>query len=143
MEIKIPDYTFLIQFAIFIVLMIVLSRIFFKPLLEMLDRREKLVTGPNQSADRMNKEGGEISGKYREQLAAGLAGAEDLKSAQFREAGAREKAILQEAREALELELTKSREDLARARDRVLDDLSGQVGLYSKEIAETILGRAM
>ena len=135
------DVTFFIQVGIFLFLLLVLSRLFFKPLLEMYDRREKLISDPAASAQRLARDAEEKKNDYRARLGAGIAQAADLKAAAAREAGATEKEILQGARAENETFLAGARGELAAAKDRALDDLRGQAEAFSTQLVQTILGR--
>jgi F-type H+-transporting ATPase subunit b len=136
------DATFFIQIGLFLFLLLVLSQLFFKPLLTMYDRREKLVSDPSANAQRLTREADEKTAAYRARLAAGIEKAEDAKTEAARQAGAAEKEILHAARSENERFLAEARREIGEAKDRALGELRGEADGFADQLVQTLLGKA-
>ncbi len=58
------DKTLFVQFAIFLVALYLLNILFFRPLVELADRREKATSGSGKEADELVKKAEEMTGQY-------------------------------------------------------------------------------
>lgn len=135
------DYTFFFQFAIFLVLLVLLNKLLFKPMLDMFERREQSTTGNEADAKELNEKTDRIAEQYRSRLGETMGRAEELKNNQLKEGSAREVEILEDARQKSDQALGQMRQELADKRQEVLDELRSEADHYSRQIAQIILGR--
>jgi len=135
------DYSVVYQIVIFLLLWIILSKLLFRPYLNLLDQRERRTTGAQHDSTDLQHEGARLRAQYEEKIA------------QAQAAGyAAKEAILQEARQQREKVLTQVREDTMRILEEVRRELASQVQrerqvvadevrTIAQEMASKILGR--
>ncbi len=135
------DYSVVYQIVIFLLLWIILSKLLFRPYLNLLDQRERRTTGAQHDSTDLEHEGARLRAQYEEKIA------------QAQAAGyAAKEAILQEARQQREKVLTQVREDTMRILEEVRRELASQVQrerqvvadevrTIAQEMASKILGR--
>jgi F-type H+-transporting ATPase subunit b len=135
------DYSVVYQIVIFLLLWIILSKLLFRPYLNLLDQRERRTTGAQHDSTDLQYEGARLRAQYEEKIA------------QAQAAGyAAKEAILQEARQQREKVLTQVREDTMRMLEEVRRELASQVQrerqvvadevrTIAQEMASKILGR--
>jgi F-type H+-transporting ATPase subunit b len=135
------DYSVVYQIVIFLLLWIILSKLLFRPYLNLLDQRERRTTGAQHDSTDLQYEGARLRAQYEEKIA------------QAQAAGyAAKEAILQEARQQREKVLTQVREDTMRILEEVRRELASQVQrerqvvadevrTIAQEMASKILGR--
>ena len=133
----------LIQAALFIFLMIVLNKIFFKPFLRFLEERHNKISGDAKEAGRLREEAEHRRVQFEEGLHKGQLKALDEKG-RIQEAGAQEgKRVVDAAQQEVAGELPKIKAQIAQDSQQVLTELERQQGAMAKEIAEKILGRSL
>jgi len=142
MEIN-PDITVFIQIANFLFLLFVLNLIFYRPIRRILGRRSEEVNGLQESIGGFR----EKSDQYSKDLEESYEGA---RSEGFKEkdelkmAGAEvEKEILQEAVSSAEAKIGKAKDEIDRSMTGVRQSLEDELHMFSKELAEKILGRSV
>ena len=135
------DYSVVYQIVIFLVLWIILSKVLFRPYLNLLEQRERRTTGAQHDSTDLEHEGARLRAQYEEKIA------------QAQAAGyAAKEVILQEARQQREKVLTQVREDAMRILEEVRRELASQVErerqvvadevrTIAQEMASKILGR--
>jgi len=137
------NFTLIVQLAIVLSLMIVLSQVVFKPFLHLLQERRERVEGAEKRGKEMQQRTDELIERYREAISAAQAEGTMIREEIRRESLAREMEILQKAMEEAsriikEMKLKISEEaSLARA------GLMLHAQNLSYEIAEKILGRRL
>lgn len=138
---KFPDWTALVQLVIFLVLVVLLSRLLFKPILKLLEKRDDLIHGGKRQADQFTAKAKELMGQYEQGLAEArrraLAERERLKAEALSIEAEMLKRVGEECQRFLEETKAKIQAESARAKE----DLRKQADLISLEIAEKVLGR--
>ncbi len=135
------DYSVVYQIVIFLLLWIILSKLLFRPYLNLLDQRERRTTGAQHDSTDLEHEGARLRAQYEEKIAQAQAAGYAAKD-----------AILQEARQQREKVLTQVREDTMRMLEEVRRELASQVQrerqvvadevrTIAQEMANKILGR--
>jgi len=135
------DYSVVYQIVIFLLLWIILSKLLFRPYLNLLDQRERRTTGAQHDSTDLEHEGARLRAQYEEKIAQAQAAGYAAKD-----------AILQEARQQREKVLTQVREDTMRMLEEVRRELASQVQrerqvvadevrTIAQEMASKILGR--
>ena len=135
------DYSVVYQIVIFLVLWIILSKVLFRPYLNLLEQRERRTTGAQHDSTDLEHEGARLRAQYEEKIA------------QAQAAGyAAKEVILQEARQQREKVLTQVREEAMRILEAVRREVASQVQrerqvvaaevrTIAQEMASKILGR--
>ena len=137
------DGTLILQIANFLVLLVVMNIILYKPIRGILAKREEEMTSRQKAIDdyqgrvRDNEEAidsGMVSARkegYQEKEALKAQGQEE------------EKGVLQEAGAAVERKLTAAKKEIDTKLVAAREALEGEISGFSDELAEKILGRSV
>lgn len=132
-----------IQAALFIFLMIVLNKIFFKPFLRFLNERQEKIEGDEREAVRLQEEAERRRLQFEEGVNKGQLQALAEKG-RIQEAGAEEgKQVVDTVHQEVERELPQKKAQIAQEGQQASADLERRQGALAKEIAEKILGRGL
>ena len=132
-----PDWTFLGQIVLFLVLWAVLRRVLFEPNLVLLADREHNSAGALQEAT-------EVKGQeYRTQLAEARSGAMQEVDAVYREAQEQSQELVEQAREESSQTLAQLRQSLESEIAEARHDLEQRIPDFSNQIAARLLGRSL
>jgi F-type H+-transporting ATPase subunit b len=133
----------LIQVCLFIFLMLVLNKIFFKPFLRFLDERYQKISGDSKEADRLQEEAEHRRVQFEEGLNDGQLKALDEKG-RIQEAGEQErKRVVDTAQQEVAEETPKIKAQIAQESQQALAELERKQDAMAKEIAKRILGRSL
>lgn len=139
----IPDWTLLIQMANFIVLIIILNAVCYRPIRKMLIERKKKIHGFEESIQGLQGDAAEsdqtFQTKIGEAKAKGFQEKETLKQAGQEE----EKQLIGEINEKAQADLEAVRAQIAKDAEDARRGLKAETGAFSAAIAEKILGRAV
>lgn len=137
------DWTILLQFVNFIVLMAVLNFLLFRPMRNMLKHRKETITGSHERASELEAQIDEKMARYEEKLQdAKLQGNQEKN--QIRQAAANEEAtILGQARDEATQRLQTVKDQVAGEADAAGKKLKADVDGLATDIATKILGRAL
>lgn len=135
------DWTILIQFALFLVLLFLSNKLLFQPYLRLRDRRAEGIEGARAEAERMSAEADTKLADYEKQLAAARTRSSDEQRKIRAEANAHERDVTGKARtvaaEALEEARTRVRSETESARK----ELMPRAEVLGRDMAKRILGR--
>jgi F-type H+-transporting ATPase subunit b len=132
-----------IQVALFIFLMIVLNKIFFKPFLRFLEERQEKIEGDAREAARLQEEAERRRLQFEEGLNKGQLQALGEKG-RIQDAGAQEgKVLVDTVQKEVDAEVPTIKAQIAQESRQVSVDLERRQGAMAKEIAEKILGRSL
>ncbi len=136
-----PNITVFILIINFLFLLFVLNIIFYRPIRRILGRRSEEVKGLHKSIEDYR----EKSDQYVKDLEESYKGArgEGFKEKdRLKKAGTEtEKEILQEAISSAETKIGKAKDEIDRSITDVRQSLEDELNMFSKELAEKILGR--
>jgi F-type H+-transporting ATPase subunit b len=137
------DGTLILQIANFLVLLLILNMILFKPIRKILSQREEEMNSRRKTIDnyqgRVEQSEKDIEeGKVRARKE-GYAAKETLKSQGLEE----EKGILREAGAAVEQKLDGAKKEIEAKVSAAREALEGQIASFSEELAQKILGRSI
>lgn len=139
----IPDWTLFIQIANFLILIWVLNLILYRPIRNVLIRRQEKINGLEESIDVSHRDVQEkeqaFASGIREARMKGLEKKEVLLS----EAAEEEKKILAKINEKAQADLAEVREKLAGEKDSVRAELMQKIDDFAQTIGQKILGRAI
>ena len=135
------DGTVFIQFAFFVIMLIVLSRFLFKPYLAMRDARHKGIEGAREEAATMQERARQTNADYDTKLTkARQRGGEER--ARLRGEGAvYERQVLGAARDESQKVLDAARGKIAGDATAARDKLTAESTALAKQIVKKILGR--
>jgi F-type H+-transporting ATPase subunit b len=137
------DWTLLVQFVNFIILMIVLNALLYRPLRGVIERRRETAEEAHGKARDLQSQIEEKIARYEEKLQAAKSQGNQEKAA-LRQAGAAEEAgILGKAREEANVSLQGVKDQVSEAAATARQQLKNSAEELSSEIAEKILGRAL
>jgi F-type H+-transporting ATPase subunit b len=137
------DYTLFIQIANFLFLLFILNILLFRPIRKILGRRaEEINSSKGMMGDFQNR-----AARYEKELEENIAGArregykekEDLKD----EGLEQEKELLKDATSSSGEKIGKAKQQIKSSADHVRQSLENEVAVFSRELAEKILGRSI
>ena len=136
-----PDFTLLIQMANFLILLFLLNMFLYKPIRDILAKRNGEFEKLTRLVEEMRKQMEERQRRIEEALAqAKKLGATEKESLK-EEAVKYEKELLTQTYKAVEQKLAKAKSELEKRLKSIKAELQKEVDLLSKELAERILGR--
>ena len=138
-----PNITVFFQIANFLFLLFLLNIIFYRPIRRILGRRSEEVKGLRESIGDF-REKSEQYGKDLEESYKGARGEGFKEKDKLKKAGTEmEKELLQEAISSAEAKIGKAKDEIDRSMTGVRNSLEDEVNMFSKELAEKILGRSV
>lgn len=138
-----PDWTFVFQIILFLVLWVCLRRLLFEPNLAVLKTREQRGAGALQEASRVTSEAEEMAEQYKTRLAQTRAGAMQQVDTVYRAAEEQARHLIEAARAEATQTVTNMRETLSQELVATRQDLEKGVPDFSRGIAEKLLGRPL
>ena len=137
------NFTLIIQLAIVLSLMGILSQVLFKPFLSILQERKDRVEGSEKKARELQLRTEELMERYRESIAAAQAQGATIREEIRKESLAAEMEILQKAMEKANHSIQQIKNKIAEETGSARTALKIQAQNLSREIAEKILGRSL
>ena len=132
-----------IQVGLFIFLMLVLNKVFFKPFLRFLEERQENIQKDEREAAGLQEEAERRRIQFEEGLSKGQLQALDEKG-RIQEAGEQEsKRMINTIQQEVAEEMPKIKAQIAQESQQALTELEHQQGAMAKEIAKKILGRSL
>jgi len=137
------NLTVILQLAIVLILIVVLSSIVFKPFLGVLQERRNWVEGAEKKARELQQRMEALMERYRDTLATAQAQGADIREGIRRESLAREMEILQKAMDEANRFLGEMKTKVQEESQTARASLRLHAQNLSREIAEKVLGRAI
>ena len=135
------DGTVVIQFIIFLVLMLLLSKLVFRPFLQIQKERNENIGGAREKATTLDAEADKKLADYDEQIMKARKAAANVRG-EFRDQGeVRANEILSEARAKTDAKIEVARKKTAKSVEAASVALREQADLLAKSIASKLLGR--
>ena len=135
------NLTMVVQLAIVLTLMVILSQAVFKPFLGMLQERKNRVEGAEKRARELQQKTDELIERYREMMDAAQAKGASIQEEIRKESLAREMEILRKAMEEANRLIREMKDRINDETETARAGLKLQARNLSREIAEKILGR--
>jgi F0F1-type ATP synthase membrane subunit b/b' len=137
------DKSLLIQFVIFLIFMILLNQLAFKPFLRFLELRHQRIFGKKEEAEKLKKEAEELEKFWIEQLR--KIQEESLKEGFLvrEEAKKEREAFLASLREELAKEIQRMRQKMEEDLKGALSEVENLAKNLAKGFSEKILGRPL
>ena len=138
-----PDYTLFIQIANFLFLIFLLNIIAYRPIRAILDKRKKEMSSDIKTAGDLKQKTEEYSKELEENMSEtrkeGIKEKDNLKDQGVEQ----EREMLKEAYLSIEENIEKARENIRVRMHQVSETLQNEMEIFSRELAEKILGRGI
>ncbi len=138
-----PDWTFVLQIVLFLVLWTVLRRFLFEPNLAVLRERAQRTTGAVHEASHLRKLAEEMAERYKTQLSQARAQSLQEVERASHEAEEQAHALLESARAEAARMTLEMRESLHREMAAARQGLEAYIPEFSRDIAQKLLGRPL
>ncbi len=135
------NLTMLVQLAILLALMIILSQVAFRPFLGLLQARKDRIEGEERQARELKDRTQQMMDRYREAIAAAQAKGAGMREEMRKESMSQESSILQKAMQEAGQLMDKMKAKISEETEAAKSGLRAQAQNLSREIAEKILGR--
>jgi F-type H+-transporting ATPase subunit b len=135
------DYSVVYQIVIFLVLWIILSKVLFRPYLNLLEQRERRTTGAQHDSTDLEHEGARLRAQYEEKIAQAQAAGYTAKEAILQEARQQREKVLAQVREEAMSMLEEVRREVASQVQRERQVATAEIRTIAQEMASKILGR--
>jgi F-type H+-transporting ATPase subunit b len=133
------DKTLFVQLIIFIVAIFILNSLLFKPLIQLVDRREKLTTGTIAEAKRIREELEKIRDEYSSRLNEARSQAILERSEIRRQAQLSSEEIIKRAREENQAFLDESTKRLESETREIEEKIKPTIEILAKDVASIVL----
>lgn len=137
------DLALLFQFINFLVLMLILNILLYKPIRRIFAEREAEILEATEKAAAVDKDVREKMAQYELKLHETKALAQEEKNRVILKAREEEAEILEKARKEASATVKSVQKQVARETDEARAALRGQIQALSGEIAEKVLGRSL
>lgn len=135
------NQTFFIQFAIFAVLFFILSAVFFKPFLRLIEVRHQKTVADREAAEKLVVQADAKFEEYKARLTQERQAARKEYDAVLAEAKKEESAILGRAREEAKKITQEAAESVTAQRGKLKAELEADVESMARTISEKLLSR--
>ena len=136
------DYTMLIQMVNFLLLIVILNQLLYKPILGIIDRRKKQAQDTEEEIKRLNQSVEERIAAYEEKLRQAKTDALEKKTEIIKEGAEQAKGLIEAARSEIPGMMEQFHGEMNREVSEARSILTGQSQKISVEIAEKLLGRS-
>jgi len=135
------DGTLLLQFLLFVTMVIVLSRFLFRPYLKMRDERDKGIAGARHEAHEMESRASKMVADYDAKLTRAKQRGGEERARLRSEGAARERQLLGAARDEAGKILDGARKTISKQTETARATLTAEANVLAKQMAKKILGR--
>lgn len=135
------DWTLILQFVNFMVLLVILNKLLYRPLLGILEQRRAAIDGAHDKAQSLQSEIEEKMARYQEQLNDAKAAASTERGNLKKAAQAEESAILGEAQQKATVRLQAIKDQVAGEASEAGKILKTEAESLAGQIATKVLGR--
>jgi len=135
------DWTIIIQFGLFVVMLVVANKLLFQPYLRLREKRAEGIEGARAEAERMTAEADAKLVEYEQQLAVARARAGEEQRKIRSEAIAHERDVTGTARDTALRSIEEARARVRAETDTARKDLLPRAEAIGKDMAKRLLGR--
>ena len=125
----------------FLILYKIMKKLLFKPVMNMIDSRQKEIDGMYDDANKSKEDAAELKVQYEQRLANARDESEEILREASRKAQQNEERIIQEARVQAEDIIRRADAEIAQQRKKVVNELKNEISSISIGIAEKMLDR--
>ena len=138
-----PDLTFFVQMAIFLVLVFVLNALLYKPILNIIDRRKKQLEELENEIKLFNESVNTKAAEYEEKLKQAKTKAAELKKEIIQEGNEQAKKIVDVVRAEIPVMTQEFQQKIGKEIQTARQILDKQSQNLSLDIAQKVLGRSV
>lgn len=138
-----PDWTFVFQIVLFLVLWACLRRLLFEPNFAVMQQREQRSEGALQAARQVRVEAAAMDEQYKTRLSETRTGTMQQVDMVYREAEEQARSLTDAARSEAAHTVAGMREDLQKEMVAAKQDLEARVPEFARGITEKLLGRPL
>jgi F-type H+-transporting ATPase subunit b len=135
------DGTLIVQFVLFLIMLIVLTRVLFRPYLSLRDARHKGIEGARHEAEQLTERAGQVNADYEGQLVKARQRGNEERQKLRTEGAAHERQVLGAARDEAGKALETARARIASESAAARTQLQTEATTLSRQIVTKILGR--
>jgi F-type H+-transporting ATPase subunit b len=135
------DISVLYQIVIFLVLWVILSKVLFRPYLNLLDERERRTTGARHDSSDLEGEGARLKAEYEQRIGQARATGLAAKDVIVQEGRQEREKLLQQAREEAARTLESARREVQIQLERERALLAAEVAAVARDMVSKVLGR--
>jgi F-type H+-transporting ATPase subunit b len=139
----IPDWTLFVQIANFLLIVLVLNIVLFKPIRNILIQRKEKIANLEQNVEASDKEAKGKSEAFDSGIRDARAKGLSEKNALLNEAADEEREIVDKINQKAQADLAEVREKIAKDAEAVRASLQKEIDTFASAIGEKILGRAV
>lgn len=134
-------WTMIFAWINLLILYIVLKKIVFKPIKDMIDSRQKEIDDMYTSAEEAEKSANELKSAYEEKISGAKAEGEEIIRTAQRRAQLREEEIIDEAKAEADRIIERAGVEIELERRRAVNDIKDEVSGIAISIAEAVIER--
>ena len=134
-------WTMIFAWINLLILYILLKKILFKPLKNMIDSRQKEIDDMYQSASDAESDAKSLKAEYEEKMSSAKDESEEIVRAAVRRAQLKEEEILREANVKAARTLERAEEQIELEKKRAVNDVKDQVSSIALDIAAAVISR--
>lgn len=135
------DYSVVYQIVLFLILWLILSKLLFRPYLDLLEERERKTIGSQHDSTDLEREGARLRVQYEEKIAQAQAAGYTDKEAILQEARQQRERALNQAREEAMGILEGVRREVAMQLQQERQFAAAEVRTIAQDMANKVLGR--
>jgi F-type H+-transporting ATPase subunit b len=135
------DISILYQIVIFLVLWLILSKVLFRPYLDLLEEREHQTSGTRHETNELERDGARLKAEYDEKINQARSAGTAARDAIIQQARQERERLLQSAREEAARKLESVRRDVQSQLERERALMAAEVVGVAQEMASKVLGR--
>ena len=135
------NFTLIIQMINFFLLIFILNKILYKPILKILEEREQRIEGQQQQAKKTIEDGLVILTDYNKKLYDAKIDAMNTKNAARNEASEQANGIIEDSRKKAEEIIARMQQEMASELTQAKKELDPELSVMAATIAQQILGR--
>jgi F-type H+-transporting ATPase subunit b len=135
------NFTILMQAFNFFLLLVILNKVLYKPILKILEEREQRIDGQQQQAKAIIEDGQVLQGDYNKKLYNAKIEAMNTKNAARSAASEQANSIIADSHKKAEEIISQMQQQMASELAQAKKELEPELNVMSATIAQQILGR--
>ena len=135
------NFTIIIQAFNFFLLLVILNKVLYKPILKILEEREQRIDGQQQQAKKIIEDGQVLQGDYDKKLYNAKIEAMNTKNAARSAASEQANGIIDDSRKKAEEIINQMQQQMVLELAQAKKELEPELSVMSATIAQQILGR--
>lgn len=124
-----------------LIVFLIMKKLLFKPVKQMIDDRQKEIDDQYADADRSKKEAAELKALYEVRLAEANAESDEILKEAYRKSQLRDEEMLRQAQEQAAQTLRRADEQVELEKKRAMNEIKDEVSAMAVDIAAAVLAR--